>query len=245
MLQCQKGYKMKQDFINATQKLQIINDNKKLTIDNYSKSSTEKLGKKIWSILSSYIAKNISLYQNLTKQDYNTKQKYVIDILNLLLSEFPNTAKPKIYFKEDIDKIINNCTDENLKHKIKQYTNVSAMFYSPLLNYYAKDMIKSVIGTEEPFFMFYNGLSVEPDILGLIVHEFTHYLQSIGQSSIPQQTIQKACEYYKYIYADATLSKQLHDDSIHEVEARDMAKYINEQTKLMQKTIISSNDYTK
>ena len=126
---------MKQDFINATQKLQIINDNKKLTIDNYSKSSTEKLGKKIWSILSPYIAKNISLYQNLIKQDYNTKQKYVIDILNLLLSEFPSNAKPKIYFKEDIDKIINNCTDENLKNKIKQYTNVSAMFYSSLLNY--------------------------------------------------------------------------------------------------------------
>lgn len=58
---------MKQNFTESTKVLQIINDNKKLTDDNYSESANDDLTKQIWDTIKSYVQQNLSVYQNWDK----------------------------------------------------------------------------------------------------------------------------------------------------------------------------------
>ena len=196
----------KQQFDHAKNILQVIAENKKLTDENYSKQGAEKLGAKIWSVLNPYITQNISTYKNWDKQDYDTRKRFISDVLNLLIENFPNNknAKPKIYFKEQIKSIWP-----------KNIVEPSALFYSPTLSPWANDMVKNATGNNEPFFAFFHDLS-RFGMLEQIVHEFTHYLQSIGQSSIPYTAVQKAADYYQFYYADKEKNKQIYIDSIHE-----------------------------
>lgn len=208
-------------FQNAKSTVEVILANKNLTDNNYSKMNTDKLSKKIWNTIEKYVKENIYVYQNWDKQDYSMRKKFITDILNLLLERFPGNIapKPKIYFQEEIKSV--------WPHDIQM---PSALFYSPELSPWANDLVKSKLGSTNPFFAFFHDLS-ERGLLGQITHEFTHYLQSIGQSSISHDTIKQAADYYQYYYADKKKNKQIYDDSIHEYEARDVGKYINEQLK--------------
>jgi len=139
----------------------------------------------------------------------------------LLIANFPNktTTKPKIYFKEQIKPIWP-----------KNIAEPNALFYSPTLNPWANDMVKNVTGNNAPFFAFFHDLS-HFGMLEQIVHEFTHYLQSIGQSSVSYDAVKRAADYYQFYYANKEKNKQIYIDSIHEVEARAIATHIHEQTK--------------
>ena len=74
---------MAQNFTKATMALQIINDNKKLTQDNYSETANDDLAKQIWDTIKPYVQQNLSVYQNWDKQNYDTRKTFVKDVLNL------------------------------------------------------------------------------------------------------------------------------------------------------------------
>jgi hypothetical protein len=219
---------MKQEFDKATNILRIITENKKLTDKHFSKQSAEKLGVKIWSVLNQYITRNIAIYKNWDKQSYDNRKRFISDVLNLLIENFSagQTDKPKIYFQEQIKSIWPN----NIHMP-------SALFYSPTLSPWANDMVKKATGSNKPFFAFFHNLSGN-GMLTQIVHEFTHYLQSVGKSSISYKVVQQAADYYKFYYADKANNKQIYIDSIHEVEANAVADYIKEQIK----QLLISND---
>ena len=227
----------KNNFQNATSVLQIIQANKKLTDDNYSKQAATELAQKLWKTIKPYVKKNISVYQNWKNQDYANRKKFINDVLNLLLKKFPgkNTQTPKIYFQEQVKPI--------WPHDIPM---PEALFYSPKLNPWANELVQSKLGSTNPFFAFFHGFSLSGS-LGLVAHEFTHYLQSIGQSSLSPDVTKQAIDYYQYYYVHNNM--QIHDDSIHEYEARDVSKYINEQVKQLIATnsfgLYSNNNYEK
>jgi len=58
--------------------------------------------------------------------------------------------------------------------------------------------------------------------------------------------VKQAAEYYAYYYMDKNKYKQIYVDSIHEVEANRVGKYVNEQVAQMMKTnnMVLNNDYT-
>ena len=213
---------MKQEFNNATEMLEIINKNRQLTADNFSKQNAEKLGMQIWNTIQPYVQENLSIYQNWGKQNYAQRKKFISDILNLLLDKFPSdNTRPKIYFQEEAKPI----WPKNIKQP-------AALFYSPGLSPWANDMVKTATGATAPFFAFFHDLSGH-GMLGQITHEFTHYLQSCGKSSIPYDIVEQAAEYYQYYYMDKEKNGQIYQDSIHEAEANCVGYYINEQTKQM------------
>ena len=218
---------MKQNFTESTKVLQIINDNKKLTDDNYSESANDDLAKQIWDTIKSYVQQNLSVYQNWDKQDYDSRKTFVKDVFNLLLDKFDNhnQNKPKIYFQEEISKIWP-----------KEIAQPAALCYSPDLSPWAKKYFDNIsLDASKPFFAFFHDLSGN-GMLGQITHEFTHYLQSIGKSSISYDVVKKAADYYQYYYADKNKYKQIYIDSIHEVEARKVGKYVHEQAVFMIQT---------
>ena len=227
----------KNDFQKATSVLQIVQANKKLTDDNYSKKAANKLAQKVWKAIEPYVKKNISVYQNWKIQDYTNRKKFINDVLNLLLKKFPdkNAQPPKVYFQEQVKPIWP-----------QDIPTPEALFYSPELNPWANDLVKSKLGSTNPFFAFFHDFSLSGS-LGLITHEFTHYLQSIGQSSISPDVTKQAIDYYQHYYTDN--NKQIHDDSIHEYEARAVGKYINEQVKQLITTnslgLNRNNNYEK
>lgn len=213
---------MKQEFNKATEMLEIINKNRQLTADNFSKQNAEKLGKQIWNTIQPYVQENLSIYQNWEKQNYAQRKKFISDILNLLLDKFPSdNTRPKIYFQEEAKPI----WPKNIKQP-------AALFYSPRLSPWANNMVKSATGATAPFFAFFHDLSGH-GMLGQITHEFTHYLQSCGKSSIPYDIVEQAAEYYQYYYMDKEKNGQIWQDSIYEAEANCVGYYINEQTKQM------------
>ena len=220
---------MKQNFIDATKILKIIDANKKLTDDNYSKQKVDKLTQDVWNTIQPYINDNLDIYRNWDNQDYSQRKKFVGDILNLLLERFSGNKKdkPKIYFQEDIKPI----WPENIPMP-------AALFYSPELSPWANDMVKKATGSTKPFFAFFHDLSGR-GLLGQITHEFTHYLQSTGKSSLSRDVVHQDAEYYQYYYADKKKNKQIYDDSIHEYEAREVGEYINNQIK---QVMTKSND---
>ncbi|MCQ2580666.1 MAG: hypothetical protein MJ164_00645 [Alphaproteobacteria bacterium] len=213
---------MAQNFIDATNMLKIINANKQLTNDTYSEQNADILAQTIWDTIKPYINDNLSVYQQWDKQNYSRRKKFVSDILKLLLEKFPNDNKtipqPQIHFQEEIKPIWP-----------KNIPMPSALFYSPELNPWANDMVKKATGSTKPFFAFFHDLSAH-GVLGQIIHEFTHYLQSIGKSSLSPDVVKQAAEYYKYYYADKN-NKQIYEDSVHEKEAREVSKYITAQVK--------------
>jgi len=228
---------MKQQFDDATNVLEIIIANKKLTTDNYSQEKAITLAKSIWGAIHSYVKDNITVYQNWDKQDYEHRKKFVADILNMLLEKFDgtNNSKPKIYFKEEIQKLWP-----------KQIQQPAACCYSPALSPWAKKYFDTTtLDASKPFFAFFNDLSQE-QILWMITHEFTHYLQGMGKSSLSSDVVKQAAEYYAYYYMDKNKYKQIYVDSIHEVEANRVGKYVNEQVAQMMKTnnMVLNNDYT-
>lgn len=213
---------MKQQFNKATEILEIINKNRQLTADNYSKQNAEKLGMQIWDTIQSYVQENLQVYQNWEKQNYVQRKKFISDVLNLLLDKFPSgNSRPKIYFREDAQPI----WPKNIKQP-------AALFYSPRLSPWANDMVKTATGSTDPFFAFFHDLSGH-GMLGQITHEFTHYLQSCGKSSISYDIVEQAAEYYQYYYMDKENNEQIYKDSIHEAEANCVGNYIREQTKQM------------
>lgn len=213
---------MKQEFNNATEMLEIINKNRQLTADNFSKQNAEKLGMQIWNTIQPYVQENLSIYQNWGKQNYAQRKKFISDILNLLLDKFPSdNTRPKIYFQEEAKPI----WPKNIKQP-------AALFYSPRLSPWANNMVKTATGATAPFFAFFHDLSGH-GMLGQTTHEFTHYLQSCGKSSIPYDIVEQAAEYYQYYYMDKEKNGQIYQDSIHEAEAKCVGDYIHEQTKQM------------
>ena len=220
---------MRQGFDEATKMVQIINANKQFTIDNYSRQNADVLAQRVWDVIQSYVQENLSVYQNWDNQDYSQRKKFISDILNLLVEKFPsnNTTTPKIYFQEDIKPVWP-----------KDIPMPSALFYSPELSPWANKMAEAALGSTNPFFAFFHDLS-EHGLLGQITHEFTHYLQSTGKSSLSRDVVKQAADYYQYYYADKKKYKQIYADSIHEYEAREVGEYI---TKQLQQLIAKSKD---
>ena len=214
---------MTKNFADASKMLKIIDANKRLTIDNYSKQEADNLAQSVWDVIQSYVSENLSVYQNWDSQDYPQRKKFIGDILNLLLERFPSdiTPTPKIYFQEDIKPI----WPSNIPMP-------SACFYSPELSPWANDMVKSALGSTNPFFAFFHDLS-DHGLLGQITHEFTHYLQSIGASTLSLDVVKQAADYYQYYYADKKKYKQIYADSIHEYEAREVGEHITKQLQLL------------
>ena len=213
---------MKQQFNKATEILEIINKNRQLTADNYSKQNTEKLGMQIWNTIQLYVQENLPIYQNWEKQNYAQRKKFISDVLNLLLDKFPSdNSRPKIYFREEAQPI----WPKNIKQP-------AALFYSPRLSPWANDMVKTATGSTDPFFAFFHDLSGD-GMLGQVTHEFTHYLQSCGKSSISYDIVEQAAEYYQYYYMDKEKNGQIYKDSIHEAEANCVGNYIRERIKQM------------
>lgn len=215
---------MKQNFVDATKVLEIISANKQLTDDNYSKASADNLAQNVWNTIQSYVQANLGLYQNLPKQNYEQRKKFVSDILNMLLDKFDgnNKDRPKIYFKEEIT----NLWPESIPQP-------SACCYSPNLSPWAEQYFKATtLNASEPFFAFFHDLT-ENGMLGQITHEFTHYLQSIGHSSLSRDVVNQAAEYYQYYYMDKNKYKQIYKDSIHEVEANNVGDFVNMQVRQM------------
>ena len=217
---------MTQNFTDATNRLKIIYANKKLTDDNYSIQKADKLAQDIWNTIKPYINDNLDTYKNWNNQNYAQRKKFISDILNLLIERFPsnNANAPQIYFQEDIKSILPENT-----------FIASALFYSPELSPWANNTVKEMTGSTKPFFAFFHDLSGH-SLLGQITHEFTHYLQSIGKSSLSPDVVQQAAEYYQYYYANQSKNKQIYDDSIHEYEAREVGEYINKQIKQLYMT---------
>ena len=215
---------MKQNFVDATKVLEIISANKQLTNDNYSKVSADNLAQNVWNTIQSYVQANLGLYQNLPKQNYEQRKKFVSDILNMLLDKFDgnNKDRPKIYFKEEITHL----WPESIPQP-------SACCYSPNLSPWAEQYFKATtLNASEPFFAFFHDLT-ENGMLGQITHEFTHYLQSIGHSSLSRDVVNQAAEYYQYYYMDKNKYKQIYKDSIHEVEANNVGDFVNMQVRQM------------
>ena len=227
------------EFHNAASDLQIIIANKQLTVDNYSSQKANALAQRIWNTIQPYIKENRSVYQNWDKQDYHQRKKFISDILNLLIEKNPNNGapKPKIYFQEEIKSVWP-----------KDISMPSALFYSPELNPWANKTAKTMLGSTNPFFAFFHDLSGR-GLLGQITHEFTHYLQSIGRSSLSHDVVKQATDYYQYYYADKKKNKQIYDDSIHEYEAREVGEFINNQIRQLLNTnsivLNKNNTYNK
>jgi len=231
---------MKQNFVDATKVLEIISANKQLTNDNYSKVSADDLAQNVWNTIQSYVQANLGLYQNLPKQNYEQRKKFVSDILNMLLDKFDgnNKDRPKIYFKEEITNLWP-----------KSIPQPSACCYSPNLSPWAEQYFKATtLNASEPFFAFFHDLT-ENGMLGQITHEFTHYLQSIGHSSLSRDVVNQAAEYYQYYYMDKNKYKQIYKDSIHEVEANNVGDFVNMQVRQMIKisdmTLNQQNHFSK
>jgi len=231
---------MKQNFVDATKVLEIISANKQLTNDNYSKVSADDLAQNVWNTIQSYVQANLGLYQNLPKQNYEQRKKFVSDILNMLLDKFDgnNKDRPKIYFKEEITNLWP-----------KSILQPSACCYSPNLSPWAEQYFKATtLNASAPFFAFFHDLT-ENGMLGQITHEFTHYLQSIGHSSLSRDVVNQASEYYQYYYMDKNKYKQIYKDSIHEVEANNVGDFINMQVRQMIKisdmTLNQQNHFSK
>lgn len=231
---------MKQNFVDATKVLEIISANKQLTNDNYSKVSADDLAQNVWNTIQSYVQANLGLYQNLPKQNYEQRKKFVSDILNMLLDKFDgnNKDRPKIYFKEEITNLWP-----------KSIPQPSACCYSPNLSPWAEQYFKATtLNASEPFFAFFHDLT-ENGMLGQITHEFTHYLQSIGHSSLSRDVVNQASEYYQYYYMDKNKYKQIYKDSIHEVEANNVGDFVNMQVRQMIKisdmTLNQQNHFSK
>lgn len=112
----------------------------------------------------------------------------------------------------------------------------AACCYSPNLSPWAEKYFEGTsLDAANSFFAFFHDLSGN-GMLGQITHEFTHYLQSIGKSSISYDVVKKAADYYQYYYADKNKYKQIYRDSIHEIEARKVGKYVHEQAVFMIQT---------
>ena len=215
---------MKQDFDDATKIVEIIAANKKLTDDNYSKQKVKKVAQSVWNTIKPYIEQNLNTYRNWDKLNYDQRKKFISDILNILVDKFDgnNKKRPKIYFQEDTQKL----WPSGMRHP-------AACCYSPTLSPWAeKYFAKTPLDSSQPFFAFFHDLSIL-GMLEQVVHEFTHYLQSIGKSSIPYDVVIKAAEYYAYYYADRNKYKQIYADSIHEVEANDVGAHIIQQYLLL------------
>lgn len=231
---------MKQNFDAASQAVEIIAANKQLTDDNYAKQDAEKLAQSVWTTIRPYVQQNIAIYKNWKNQTYEQRKKFVVDILNLLIEKYDgnNKNKPQIYFQEGIKPLWP-----------KEIGQPLACCYSPTLSPWAKKyMDKTPLDAERPFFAFFHDLS-DNGMVGQIVHEFTHYLQGMGKSSISYDVVKQAAEYYKYYYGDKNKYKQIYKDSIHEVEAYCVGDYANAQVMQMMQindlALKKNNDYVQ
>lgn len=164
------------------------------------------------------------------------RKKFITDALNILIDKFPNKnnrGKPKIYFQKEIVPLYP-----------KNIPLPGALFYSPELSPWANDMVKSAIGSNEPFFAFFNDLHFDT-ALEDAVHEFVHYLQSCGKSGVPYAVLQQGAEYYKYYYENKKANKQIYRDAIQEVEAYGVQRYFGrELTRMMNEHLIIKNAKT-
>ena len=217
---------MKQNFDGASQAVEIIAANKQLTDDNYAKQDAEKLAQSVWTTIRPYVQQNIAIYKNWKNQTYEQRKKFVVDILNLLIEQ------------EEIKPLWPN--------EIRQPL---ACCYSPTLSPWAKEYINQTsLDASQPFFAFFHDLS-DRGMVGQIAHEFTHYLQGMGKSSISYDVVKQAAEYYKYYYGDKNKYKQIYNDSIHEVEAYCVGDYANAQVMQMMQindlALKKNNDYVQ
>ena len=203
-------------FHKSKEQLDYANKNRELTQNNYNKSDALHLAAQIMNVLQPLINDNRNILQHWSETDYEQKKQFVKNTLKVLLQKFPSShIQPKILFKEDFGNI-------DIQ---KYFGGFSAAFFAKEISPWATDIVKKLLGNDEPLFVFMGDLKDRP--LGQIAHEFTHYLQATNQSTISSEVLKKSVEYYPYIRNN----QQTHNENIQEAEAIDIGDYVRQQTK--------------
>jgi hypothetical protein len=182
----------------------------------YDVVKLRELSQNIFNILNGYISKNIDILLNWRIKTIPQRQQFISECLSVLLKEFPSVPMPKIHFLPKLE-------------------NLSAAFYNRDIHKKYRDMAIKLTGNDETAFLFTGDLS-ENGIIGQIVHEFTHYLQSIGKSTIPYNIVENANAIYEMPFENAGDSKIVADiyaASILEKEAQYTGDFVRKQVAVM------------
>jgi hypothetical protein len=185
--------------------------NREISNQYYDESKLLKLSQDIAKILNNHILANSANLINWKNIDIETRKSFITDTLNLLLENFPSAEKPKIYF-------------------LPKIANLSAAFFNKDFSPKYRDMAVRVLGSDKSAFVFTGDLS-DHGIIGQIVHEFTHYLQSIGKSTVPLDILKSASAIYHMPSdikdtASATMVYEIYKESIIEKEAQYTGEFV-------------------